>query len=171
MHLERDAFTICYVPDKANVEDIMTKIRSLGYRPERVVLADLEKAPAKKEKATTAATLPELISTSLKESIQAQKLLLLDFYASWCAPCRKLERDMSRPEVKRALGGYLVAKVDTDKYPKAASYFKVKALPTLIVLDRAGKVLFKHVGAISPNDLTARLGEVIKQASKKSIPK
>ncbi len=105
------------------------------------------------------------MATALKQATEAGKPLLLDFYASWCIPCRKLEKDLERPEVKKVLADFHVVRVDTDKHPRASNYFNVKALPTLIVLDGKGKERFRRVGLIVPRDLTSALADVSKEIS------
>ena len=71
--------------------------------------------------------------TSFDDLLQnTSKPLLVDFYATWCGPCRMLApivsqvQSMMKPQIQ-------VAKIDTDKYPEIASRFQVQALPTLIL--------------------------------------
>ncbi len=73
------------------------------------------------------------------EVLKSQKPVLIDFWAEWCAPCRRLT-----PVIEELAGEYgdrlLVAKVDVDANPSLAAKFEVRSIPTL---------LFMHNGQVS----------------------
>ena len=70
--------------------------------------------------------------------------VLVDFWATWCAPCR-----MAAPEVKalasEVSGKALVLKVDTESLPDLASRFRVQGIPNFVVL-REGQVSLQQAG-------------------------
>ena len=109
--------------------------------------------------------LPEPIA-EVWESVQREdKILVLDFYAAWCGPCKILDRDvLGSSAVRRALRNFVFLKIDTDRYPDAANHFKVKALPTLIMIDPRGVVRNKHVGLLSADELVAQLEALVAAA-------
>ncbi|XP_021762296.1 thioredoxin H2-like [Chenopodium quinoa] len=83
----------------------------------------------------------QLHYNSLKDS---DKLLVVDFAASWCGPCKFIE-----PAVKAIANKYPdveFAKIDVDELPDVAKEFEVQAMPTFIFLKK-GKVVDKVVGA------------------------
>lgn len=63
---------------------------------------------------------------------QTKTPLLVDFFATWCGPCRMLAPIVQQVQTLQQ-GRLQVAKIDTDKYPDIAGRFNVHALPTLIL--------------------------------------
>ena len=78
------------------------------------------------------------------EVMNSEKPVLLDFWASWCGPCRMVspvvdEIAGERPDIK-------VCKVNVDTERELASVFKVMSIPTLVVM-KEGKVVNRAMGA------------------------
>ncbi len=85
--------------------------------------------------------------------------VLVDFWASWCGPCRMLAPVLEEV-AKKFEGKVTVAKVDVDQNPEAAGKFGVMSIPTLILFKngRAGDQSVGFVPAASLSEwLTARL--------------
>ena len=164
MHLESDSFTIVYDPTKVSVAAILEKIRGLGYKPQEIATVK----PADDPRTETTKPLPEIIASALAAAVEEDKLLLLDFYAGWCPPCNVLEKKVfTNADVKHALESFRLIKVDTDRYPEVAEYFKIRALPTLLVLDKEAASRYRHMGLIDAEDLVRALANVSNPGQKK----
>ena len=79
-----------------------------------------------------------------QEVLQSAKTVLLDFWASWCGPCRMLSPVVD--EVAEERTDVKVGKVNVDEQPELAGQFGVMSIPTLLVFEQ-GKLVRQAVGA------------------------
>lgn len=86
------------------------------------------------------------------EVINAAGPVLVDFWATWCAPCR-----MQGPAIDQlAEAGYNAVKVNVDEEPELAAQFNVMSIPTLILF-KNGEPVEKMVGVQSKDKLQSLL--------------
>lgn len=79
------------------------------------------------------------------EALQEKDTVLIDFWATWCAPCRMLSPIVDEIAIE-APKGVKVCKVNIDEQPELAQQFNVMTIPTLVVL-KEGKRVASSIGA------------------------
>jgi thioredoxin 1 len=94
-----------------------------------------------------------------QDALKAELPVLVDFYATWCGPCKMLAPVLEEV-AKRYEGRAKVVKVDIDESPELAQRFGVSAVPTL-VLFKDGKAVQKVMGFQSPKQLSTLLDGVL----------
>ena len=86
------------------------------------------------------------------------KLILVDFWAEWCAPCKMLAPILE--EISKDLEEkILICKVNLDENQDLASEFSIKSIPTLLLFEN-GKLKDTKVGLLSKMDLLNWIGQI-----------
>ena len=92
------------------------------------------------------------LSNDFEKEIKDKKILV-DFYASWCGPCRMLTEVLESIEDKID-----ILKVDVDKFPEIAAEYGVMSIPNLILFEN-NQVLKNQVGYLNKEELLNFINE------------
>ncbi|PRZ24094.1 thioredoxin [Flavobacterium granuli] len=91
------------------------------------------------------------MNSSFNTIINSEKPVLVDFFATWCGPCKMLGPILK--EVKDSLGDRIsIIKIDVDKNQQLASVYQVRGVPTMILFQN-GKQLWRQSGVLEKDNL------------------
>nr|WP_199162789.1 thioredoxin [Elizabethkingia sp. ASV34] len=99
------------------------------------------------------------MSAKFNELIQSDRPVLINFFATWCQPCKVMSSVLNT--VKRNVEEEArIVKIDIDQYQSIAAEYGVRSVPTLLLFKK-GELLFRQSGVMDVNSLTAELKKYI----------
>ena len=99
-------------------------------------------------------TIEDLTEDTFEAAIARPGLVVIDFWAGWCGPCRAMAPQFERAAALRPR--YRFAKVDVDAEPTLAARYGIRSIPTLMVL-RDGEPIAAQAGLVGADSLVEAL--------------
>ncbi|NOT29972.1 MAG: tetratricopeptide repeat protein [Planctomycetes bacterium] len=103
----------------------------------------------------------EADASNFERGVLARSLtvpVLLDFWATWCGPCKTLGPELEK-RAREGQGRFLLAKIDIDRNPELAQAFRVQAVPTVLAISE-GRLVDGFQGALPASEIDAFLDRV-----------
>ena len=100
-----------------------------------------------------------LTAADFEAATNASRPVLVDFWASWCGPCRMIAPIVSKL-AEEYDGKIVVGKCDVEENDDVAAEYRVRNIPTLLFF-KGGELVGKHVGAITEGDLRKKFDELL----------
>jgi thioredoxin 1 len=99
----------------------------------------------------------EITKDNFKDTVSKDGIVILDWWASWCGPCRAFAPTFEQASTKHA--DITFGKIDTEAQPELSGAFEIRSIPTLMVF-RDGILLFNQPGALPASALEELVGKV-----------
>ncbi|OXL45187.1 thioredoxin [Segatella copri] len=92
------------------------------------------------------------------EMINGEQLTLVDFFATWCGPCKMMHPILE--QLKEKMGDDIrILKVDVDKNEALSMQYRIQSVPTLMLFKK-GEMVWRQSGAMSLNDLMQKISQL-----------
>lgn len=92
------------------------------------------------------------------EMINGEQLTLVDFFATWCGPCKMMHPILE--QLKEKMGDDIrILEVDVDKNEALSMQYRIQSVPTLMLFKK-GEMLWRQSGAMSLNDLMQKISQL-----------
>jgi thioredoxin 1 len=96
--------------------------------------------------------------SNLEDALQKYEMVVVDFWATWCMPCRMIEPHVEAL-AKKMKGDVVFARMNVDENPRTASRYQIMSIPTLMVF-KQGAPVKRIIGAVPKQYIEQQIKEV-----------
>ncbi len=109
----------------------------------------------------------EITKENFQETYEKNDIVILDFWAEWCGPCKSFAPVFER--ISEKYPKIIFGKIDTEAQPELAAHFEIRSIPTIMVI-RQGIELFFQPGALN-EELLVELAEKVSSLDMEEVKK
>jgi thiol:disulfide interchange protein len=162
MVLDSDEFLVSYDASKTSELEVLKTCESSGFTA--TIAKELGQKTAKsKEDTAHEFTPPEFYTQALSMAKEENKPIVVDFMATWCAPCKRIsDETFVEQGVAALLDECILLKIDTDVHPEIAKHFNVSGLPDIRFLTPDGEEAERFLGFQDAESFASELRTFLK---------
>ena len=102
----------------------------------------------------------EINDTNYKEILESGKPVVIDFWATWCGPCRSIAPIVEELATEYE-GRVIIGKYNVEDGDDLSVEYGIRSIPTLLFFDKTGNMVDKHVGTITRDAFVAKIGALL----------
>ncbi len=102
----------------------------------------------------------EINDTNYKEILESGKPVVIDFWATWCGPCRSIAPIVEELATEYE-GRVIIGKYNVEDGDDLSVEYGIRSIPTLLFFDKTGNMVDKHVGTITRDAFVAKIDTLL----------